>query len=358
MAEKAYIDINTIPYDAPLSIEEPTKEWSSEQSRKGLTRETLSVPDVDLTGKWIIVTGANSGIGREATLQFAKWGASIVLACRNPPAHEPRPEKVGEECKEAAKSNGHLDSAFESWVVDYVDLKTVDAFADRWLATGRPLDILCNNVGIGSSPGGASVTKTKDGFEIYHQVNFLAHVLLTLRLLPALAKAPTPRVVCTVSSMHFFGEFDLRNCNGELNRPGFDGVAFYQNNKLWFQIWLTELQRRMLQHEEYKHITINGVHPGYINSEIWNLTYDSWLRPIKTAMWKLLAHFIAISSQQGSLCIINGATAVDAGPDPKVQGVGVQGGKGGGRYYSRIKEATPMPHTKDPDCRQRLWRKV
>lgn len=114
----------------------------------------------------------------------------------------------------------------------------------------------------------------------------------------------------------------------------------------------------MLQHKEYRHITINGVHPGFVNSEIWNLRFDSWTTPLKVAFYKTVAHFFAIDSQQGSLCILHGATSADAGPDPKVQGVGEEGGKGGGRYFSRTREEEPIPHTRDPDCMNRVWRKV
>ena len=158
--------------------------------------------------------------------------------------------------------------------------------------------------------------------------------------------------------MHYHGEFDLRNCNGELNRPGRDGVAFYQNNKLWFLTWLAELQRRMLLTKEYKHITINGVHPGYVNSEIWNLAFEGWFTPFKILFWKILANLFAVDSQQGSVCIVHGITAVETGPDPDLQGVGEKGGRGGGKYFSRTKETDPMPHVRDPDCRQRVWRKT
>lgn len=143
-----------------------------------------------------------------------------------------------------------------------------------------------------------------------------------------------------------------------MNRPGRDGIAFYQNNKLWFLVWLAELQRRMLLTEEYKHITVNGVHPGWVNSEIWNLVFEGWLTPFKIFFWKTLSNFLAVSSQQGSVCIVHGLTAVETGPDPELQGVGEKGGGGGGKYFSRTKDTEPMPHVGDPDCRQRVWRKT
>ncbi|QDS75596.1 hypothetical protein FKW77_006337 [Venturia effusa] len=359
VSSKVPPNINSVPYSAPLSFPEPSKEWRDAQSWKNMRKETLYVPDVDLTGKWIIISGSNSGIGREAALAFARMGANLVLACREiVPDHEPHPSAVVEECRALAVEHGHEKSRIEAWGIDLANLASVEAFAEKWLETGRALDILCNNAGIGSSGSGEKVVKTRDGFEIFHQVNFLAHVLLTLKLLPALAKAEMPRVVCTVSSQLYHGEFDIGNFNGELNRPGKDGVQFYNNNKLWFQTWLTELQRRLLQHKEYRHITINGVHPGFVNSEIWNLEFDSWTGPLKVALYRTMAHFFAIDSQQGSLCILHGAISVIAGPDPDIQGVGIEGGKGGGRYFSRTREEEPMPHTRDPDCMNRVWRKV
>jgi NAD(P)-dependent dehydrogenase (short-subunit alcohol dehydrogenase family) len=172
MAEERKSDINKIPYDAPLSIEEPSPWWVKMMARRGSKSSRLtsaSVPDVDLTGKWIIISGGNHGIGREAALTFARWGANLILACRDPPSKETHPTVVVDECKVEAKKAGHV-SEIEWWEIDMANLATVEAFAKRWLETDRPLDILCNNAGIGSSPGGEKIFKTTDGFEIIHQV--------------------------------------------------------------------------------------------------------------------------------------------------------------------------------------------
>jgi NAD(P)-dependent dehydrogenase (short-subunit alcohol dehydrogenase family) len=354
----ASADINSIPYDAPLDIKEPPFSWVVAQNRKGANGSTRSVPEADLKGKWIIISGSNNGIGREAAIQFAQWGANLVLACRDPPPHETHPDEVVAECIDVAKKRGHYKTSIEWWPLDCSKLSSVETFCTRWLETGRQLDILCNNAGIGSSPGGGKIWKTEDGFEIVHQVNFLSHVLITLRLLPSLARAPEPRIVCTTSCFHYFGTYDIRNFNGEFGGTGQEGVKLYQNNKLYFQVWLTELQRRLLLNPQYKHITVNGVHPGYVNSGIWNLNTQNFLTPVVTAVLKTMGRFLGINTQQGSLAILHGATSLTAGPDPDVQGVGLHGGKGGGRYFNRIWEEEPMPHTKDADCRMRVWRKV
>ena len=163
------IDLNTVPYDAPLRFELPSRKWVSSQCAKGRNSTTTSVSPVDLSGKWVIITGSNNGIGREAALQMAEWGANLILGCRNPPPHETHPEAVVEECKEKAKKSGKQIEV-EWWELDMASLKSVEAFAKRWLDTGRALDILCNNAGMGSSPGGSEVFRTEDGFEIIHQV--------------------------------------------------------------------------------------------------------------------------------------------------------------------------------------------
>lgn len=356
-----YNTLKEIPYDAPMSVASPSflwRRWKCFQGTNGKTLSRSDVPIKDLRGKWVIISGANSGIGARAALFFAECGANIVLACRVSPS-EPHPGTVVEQCQAIARSAGHEKSTIEWWEIDMSKLTTVESFAKRWLDTKRPLDILCNNAGMGGNPGGlGAILKTEDGFEFVHQVNFISHVFLTMKLLPSLAKAPAPRVVCTTSCMTYLGVYDLKNFNG----TGCHGVQFYNNNKLYFQVWLTELSLRLLQTEKYKHITINGVHPGYVNSGIWAFhTGDGILGTIMLlvrSFLQLLAALIAVSPEQGSYCITHAATSVDAGPDPKTQGVGEEGGKGGGRYFNRIWETENMIYNHDADARLRVWRKV
>lgn len=167
--KKNDVDLLTIPYDAPLSIPEPSWLWVNLHAWRGRNWSNISVPDVDLTGKWIIISGSNNGIGREAALQFASWGANLILACRNPPPKEIHPNVVVKECQDALAKSGKT-AEVEWWELDMSDISSIDKFTPRWLKTGRALDILCNNAGLGSSPGGEEILKTKDGFEIMHQV--------------------------------------------------------------------------------------------------------------------------------------------------------------------------------------------
>jgi hypothetical protein len=172
-------EIDQIPYDAPLTFPEPPQKWKNDRAglngRVGINGNRSEfvnedqLPPIDLSEKWVIVSGSNNGIGREAALAFARMGANLILACRDPPKTEKHPESVVLECEAEAKKFGHV-STVEWWMFDCADLASVEAFAQKWLDTGRPLDILCNNAGMGSSPGGTETFKTKDGFEIIHQV--------------------------------------------------------------------------------------------------------------------------------------------------------------------------------------------
>lgn len=154
--------------DAATSFQGPSAAWRAYRALIGTDPRTLAVEETQLTGKWIIISGGNNGIGREAALQFAKWGASIILACRDPPPTEIHPEAVVKECFKVAQDASHTHSTFEWWTCDMTDLSNVKAVGERWLATDRPLDILVNNAGISDRHGPPVLTK--DGFEILHQV--------------------------------------------------------------------------------------------------------------------------------------------------------------------------------------------
>ncbi|PYH94823.1 NAD(P)-binding protein [Aspergillus ellipticus CBS 707.79] len=318
------------------------------QALRGANNSVLTekhVPGTDLTGKWIVISGSNNGVGFEAAKSFAKWGANLILACREPPVWELHPTAAVQECKDIASAHGH-SSTIEWWELDMADTSSVEAFCQRWLDSDRPLDILCNNAGVAIKN---KELMTKDGFQLVHQVNFLSHVLLTLRLLPSLARSAEPRIICSTSCVHHLGLLEFDHFNGGPEMKGSD----YANNKLYFQIWITELQARFLKHPEYRHITINGVHPGFVASGIWN--NSSLADGVAEGIGKFLLNYVAITSQQGSLAITHAATSPGLGPDPAKQNVGAPNGRGGGKYVNRIWEAPSKFYCDDLEVRSRLW---
>ncbi|KAJ5899717.1 hypothetical protein N7495_004461 [Penicillium taxi] len=313
------------------------------QAARGLNNTVLSerhVQKTDLQGRWVIISGSNNGIGLEAAKSFAEWGANLILACRDPPEGlgELHPTAAVKECKRLAEAQGHI-SIIQWWKIDMADFKSVETFCERWLKSDRTLDILCNNAG---SPSTAKTRITKDGFQLVHQVNFLSHLLLTLRLLPSLGRSADPQIVCTTSCVHHFGVFDLDHFNGGQEMRGND----YHNNKLYLQIWLTELQLHCLKHPEYSHIRINGVHPGFVASGIWH-TNDLKSNDISMRALAFLLRYIAITPQQGSLAITNAATSPECGRTTS-----------GGKYLNRIWEAPPHSYCQDSDVRSKLWIKL
>ncbi|KAJ4263548.1 hypothetical protein NW762_006367 [Fusarium torreyae] len=333
----------------------PSMLWCIWQALRGTNNTTLQEVDVvdqNIQGKWIIITGANSGIGREAAKIFARLGAHLILACRDPPKHELHPHEVAQECLELSVAAGYR-STIEWWFLDMSDLASVEMFAQRWLKSGRTLDILCNNAGMSSYSQAPLITK--DGFGIIHQVNFLSHVFLTLSLLESMAQSPEPRIVCTTSCHHFLGKYDLENFDGTM--PTTKG-NLYGNNKLYYQIWIGEFQRRLLNSTKFRHVTVNGVNPGYVNTDIWNDATRKGANSYSETFFKFLAYYLGISPTQGCLAIVHAAASIEFGPNAMSQGVGSSVSQGGGHYINRTWRAEPMPHCKDATIKAEVWDKV
>ena len=147
----------------------------------------------DQSGKLAIVTGANSGIGKEAATRLAGAGARVVLAVRTP--------SKGESARDEMLA-AHPGAQVEVRRLDVADLASVREFADGVLADGVPLDLLLNNAGVMVPPDRFT---TADGFELQFGTNFLGPFALTIRLLPALLAAPSPRVATMSSGVAAMG---------------------------------------------------------------------------------------------------------------------------------------------------------
>jgi NAD(P)-dependent dehydrogenase (short-subunit alcohol dehydrogenase family) len=179
-------------------------------------------------------------------------------------------------------------------------------------------------------------------------VNFLAHVFLTMILLPSIREARNPRIICTTSCLQYLGKFDLANVNS--------GINGYPNNKLYFQAWLTELQYRLSIHANYKHIAVLGVHPCYVKTNIWHPPQEN--TSVSFPDWVLngLLKYVGIDAQQGSLAITYAATAKECGLEARKLHVGKESGKD--MYRSRIWKEEPMPQTMDPEHCWKIWEYV
>ncbi|QIP12076.1 SDR family NAD(P)-dependent oxidoreductase [Spirosoma aureum] len=202
------------------------------------------------SGKTVIVTGANTGIGYETALAFYQAGAHVLVACRD----ENKAQKA------IASLNTHAgDGTLEVGVVDLASLASVKPFADHFLQHHSRLDVLINNAGVMVPP--ASVTN--DGFELQFGVNFLGHFALTGYLYPLLKQTLNARVVTLTSLAYRYGTIDFDNLRSE---KGYDAMREYSQSKLADLLFTIELQKRITT--AHDRILSVAAHPGVTQTDL------------------------------------------------------------------------------------------
>jgi NAD(P)-dependent dehydrogenase (short-subunit alcohol dehydrogenase family) len=229
----------------------------------------------DLGGRTVVVTGANSGIGRIAARALAGAGALVVLAVRD----------VAKGREAAATMPGDT----EVRPLDLTDLASVRAFAEGW---SGDLDVLVNNAGVMAVPEG----RTKDGFELQIGTNHLGPFALTNLVLPHV----TDRVVTVASGMHRAGKVDLEDLNWERRR--YDRWRAYGQSKLANLLFTLELQRRLA--EAGSEVRAVAAHPGWAATNLQSRT-GSRLQNALMAIGNLV---VAQSDEMGALPTLYAAT--------------------------------------------------
>jgi len=183
----------------------------------------------DQTGKTVIVTGANTGIGYETALALFQAGAHVVLACRN--------ERNAQDAEARLRAQGG-DGALEIAILNLANLQAISDFAQSFIQKHGRLDVLINNAGVMTPPA----SQSDDGYELQFGVNFLGHYALTGHLYPLLNATPGSRIV-TVSSMAYLrGAIDFDNLRSERS---YDAFREYAQSKLANVLFSVELQRRI-----------------------------------------------------------------------------------------------------------------
>ncbi len=228
------------------------------------------------TGRTVVVTGANSGIGLVTARTLAGAGARVVLAVRD--------TTRGEQA--AASIRGDV----EVRPLDLADLSSVRAFAADW--SGR-LDVLVNNAGIMMVPQG----RTADGFELQLGTNHLGHFALTNLLLPHL----TDRVVTVSSGLHRSGMIDLADLNWERRR--YSPLGAYRQSKLANLLFSVELQRLLTA--AGSRVRSLAAHPGWART---NLQSHSGSR-LTDGISQVAGRFLAQDETAGALPTLFAATA-------------------------------------------------
>ena len=249
----------------------------------------------DLTSKLVVVTGANSGIGLTACVQFASRGARVIMATRNP--------QRGEYAKTTVQALTGSQQ-LEVMQLDLASFSSIEAFVDE--LGPQPVDILVNNAGIMAVPYGT----TAEGFESQMGTNHLGHALLTARLLPNLLKATAPRVVTVTSFAHQGGNLS-KGDRTELIRDAtsYSPWLVYSNSKLANLLFARRLDA-IAKAQRWPLISV-AAHPGYANT---NLQYvapnqrGGFGGAAGLAITKLMNNTIAQSAEAGAWPTVMAAT--------------------------------------------------
>ena len=245
-----------------------------------------------MEGETVVVTGANSGLGYEATKAFADAGATVVMACRS----QERGETAATDIRRSVRG-GNL----EVRVCDLADLDSVAAFADGVRAEADGIDVLCNNAGVMAIPR----QETADGFEMQLGVNHLGHFALTGRLLPALrASEGESRVVTQSSQAHTAGEMEFSDLQSERE---YGKWSAYGRSKLANLLFAYELQRRLSEHDA----TVRSVacHPGYADTELQFRGPRESGSSLRLGLMKVANALFGQSAERGALPMLYAATS-------------------------------------------------
>jgi retinol dehydrogenase-14 len=201
-----------------------------------------------MSGKTVLVTGANSGMGLATTVELAKQGAHIVMVCRS----EERGKRALEQAMQESGSK-----AIVLMVCDLGSLASIRSFASAFKDRYSQLDVLVNNAGVVS----LKRETTSDGFEAQIGVNHLGHFLLTNELLGHIKQAPQGRIVNLSSGAHKAGKIHFDDPN--LTR-GYNVVKGYAQSKLANVLFTKEMAKRLADTK----VTVNCVHPGAVATNI------------------------------------------------------------------------------------------
>jgi NAD(P)-dependent dehydrogenase (short-subunit alcohol dehydrogenase family) len=266
----------------------------------------------DLAGRTIVVTGANTGIGRVTAERLAARGAHVVLACRSEAKTQPVLDGI-------RASGGRAD--FE--LLDLAEIASARACADRLASRFGAIDVLINNGGVAGQRG-----STRDGFELTFGTNHVGHFVLTVLLMRSLRASARARIVTVSSKAHIRVDgIDFER----VRRPtrSLTGFPEYAVSKLANLLFTKELARRLGPGGPHTY----AVHPGVVASDIWRRV--PW--PVRPFMTRNM-----LSNEEGAATSLYCATA------PEVADAH-------GLYYVRCRASEPGPLADHAELAAQLW---
>jgi len=256
--------------------------------------------------KTILITGSTDGIGRQAALELAALGATVLVHGRS----ENRGKNVVEEIRKATGNQN-----VELFTADFTSMEQVRRLADDVKRRFGALHVLVNNAGVFMNERRLTV----DGFETTFAVNHLAPFLLTNLLLDLLRRSAPARVITVSSMVHTRGKLDFDNLQAE---KGFGGYSSYALSKLANILFTYELGELLAG----TGVTSNCLHPGVIGTKLLRAGFTT----------------AGASTVDGAETLLYLATS------PEVEGVT-------GKYFQERQETPSSPATHDPVLRKRMW---
>jgi NAD(P)-dependent dehydrogenase (short-subunit alcohol dehydrogenase family) len=282
-------------------------------------------------GKRILITGANSGIGYHASVELARRGATVVMACRDP-------KRGGDALTRLRQAVPGAD--VELALLDLASLSSVRRAAALERERGLPLDALLNNAGVMAPP---KRLETADGFELQFGTNVLGHFLLTQQLMPNLEKAESARVVTVASIAHKRGRMQFDDLQYQND---YDPGRSYAQSKLANLLFTFELERRL----QNSSVTSLACHPGVASTSLFVTGDYGFLEKLIRTIASYAIGLFLNSELQGALPTLYAATSEHA------EGGGYYGPQG----YREMRggdvgEAQVRPQAQNTDDARRLW---
>ncbi|KAK1791282.1 hypothetical protein P4O66_013300 [Electrophorus voltai] len=274
-----------------------------------------------MRGKTIIVTGANSGIGKATAVELLRRQGRVIMACRS----RDRAEKAAQEIRQQA---GPEQGELLIKLLDLASLKSVRSFCEEIIKEEPRIDVLINNAGIYQCP----YTKTEDGFEMQFAVNHLGHFLLTNLLLDLLKRSAPSRIIVVSSKLYKCGEINFDDLSSD---RCYDKAFAYGRSKLANMLFTLELGRRL----ENTGVTVNALTPGIVRTDLGRHVYVPLLvRPLLS----LVSWAFFKTPEDGA------RTSVYLACSPDVEGVQ-------GKCFADCQEEALLPKATDKEVAKKLW---
>jgi NAD(P)-dependent dehydrogenase (short-subunit alcohol dehydrogenase family) len=287
------------------------------------------------SGRTAVVTGATSGLGYETALALAGAGARVVLASRNE-------SKGAEMLAHIRSAHPHAEVSFEP--LDLASLASVAACADRISRSVTHIDLLINNAGVMAIP---TRYVTSDGFEMQFGANYLGHFALTMRLLPRVLAAPSPRVVTLSSLAHRWGRIHFDDLQFE---HGYGPAKAYGQSKMACLMFSMELERRA--RAANWRLMSNAAHPGYAVTGLQTTGPRMGRENKRSSTEWLTAILEPIASQSAAAGAL---PTLYAGTSPDAEGGMMYGPDGVFELKGMPKKAKIIKRGFDRDVWRRLW---